>query len=125
MIVEFIFMVDKPTLNNRIYERREIEVAANDFVRKTDSAFVYSKLKEFQPNLDELVGKVKSVEIDDEGKIFAEIEMFQTPAANHVKALYDEDVKMVINPHMYGVYDPNSKKVENVEFRFMEIMWEM
>lgn len=119
MDFKFGFLVDMPTVNNRIYEREEYQRAIDDFMT-TGNPSVMLEAESENYDISKYAGVVKSITINEDNTITADIDIKESPSGLAALWHLREGGNFIVNAFMFGRLGENNV-VDSVIIRFLSL----
>lgn len=114
-----LFSCDGISHNGRIFPKDVMEKAIKDFNENKEVGWITRENNEVYPSLNDTIGTLKKVTIEENGEVFGDVQLLPTPEEEFVKNMIETD-NIHISPVGYGEVDENGV-VKNIDITHFNI----
>ena len=101
-----LFSCDGISHDGRIFPKDVMEKAIKDFNENKEVGLITRENNEVYPSLNDTIGTLKKVTIEENGEVFGDVQLLPTPEGEFVKNMITTD-NIHISPVGYGDVDEN------------------
>ena len=105
--------------DGRIFPKDVMEKAIKDFNENKEVGWITRENNEVYPSLNDTIGTLKKVTIEENGEVFGDVQLLPTPEGEFVKNMIETD-NIHISPVGYGEVDENGV-VKNIDITHFNI----
>lgn len=109
------FELDKPTVNNRIYNTENFKEKIEEFLKKDNTYLIYSGVRGHSVvyDVENIVAKIANIDIENDGSVIVEVDPLHTPKAEKFFAsISDDNIEVWVSPNMIGILDEKTMEVD-------------
>ena len=114
-----LFSCDGISHDGRIFPKDVMEKAIKDFNENKEVGWITRENNEVYPSLNDTIGTLKRVTIEENGEVFGDVQLLPTPEGEFVKNMIETD-NIHISPVGYGEVDENGV-VKNIDITHFNI----
>lgn len=114
-----LFSCDGISHDGRIFPKDVMEKAIKDFNENKKVGWITRENNEVYPSLNDTIGTLKKVTIEENGEVFGDVQLLPTPEGEFVKNMIETD-NIHISPVGYGEVDENGV-VKNIDITHFNI----
>jgi len=114
-----LFSCDGISHDGRIFPKDVMEKAIKDFNENKEVGWITRENNEVYPSLNDTIGTLKKVTIEENGEVFGDVQLLPTPEGEFVKNMIETD-NIHISPVGYGDVDENGV-VKNIDITHFNI----
>ena len=114
-----LFSCDGISHDGRIFPKDVMEKAIKDFNDNKEVGWITRENNEVYPSLNDTIGTLKRVTIEENGEVFGDVQLLPTPEGEFVKNMIETD-NIHISPVGYGEVDENGV-VKNIDITHFNI----
>lgn len=114
-----LFSCDDISHDGRIFPKDVMEKAIKDFNENKEVGWITKENNEGYPSLNDTIGTLKKVTIEENGEVFGDVQLLPTPEGEFVKNMIETD-NIHISPVGYGEVDENGV-VKNIDITHFNI----